>query len=147
MLKIGFFHPLFHVCLFKKTFISNKTLNISFDANNFWSIKLWWFFTFVQRVPKIVILSSMLESNPSFKIMQCNKTSLIFVQIGCLHQMILKIYKYIESLACLIEKLKWWWVTFNKYGVLDKWQCLQHFSPLEYECLHIAKVLIIHQVQ
>jgi hypothetical protein len=104
-------------------------------------------FTFVQWVQKIVIMSSMLENNPSFKIMQCNKTSLIFVRVGCLHQMRFKNCKYIESLACLVEKLKWWWITFNKHGVLDKWQFLQHFSPLEYECLHNVRVLITHQLQ
>jgi hypothetical protein len=92
-------------------------------------------------------MSSMLESNPFLKIVQCNKTSLIFVRVGCLHQMIFKNCKYVESLASLVEKLKWWWVTFNKHGILDKCQFLQHFSPLEYECLHIARVLITHQLQ
>ncbi len=79
---------------------------------------------------------SMFESNSSYEITHCNKTSLN--SVWQLHWMIFKNYKHIGSFTCLIEELKWWWVAFNYNGVVDAWQLLQHFFPSKYECSHIA---------
>jgi len=45
-----------------------------------------------------------------------------------------------QSLACFIEELIRWWLAFNQLCVVHIWQLLQHFSVLEYECLHIVSI-------